>query len=69
MDITLKIKRISVLTGHGTDRIYLYFDLPTTFPDWPLEECSAVIEATKDYGVAWVKENFHLEPDVVSSCF
>ena len=69
MDTPLKfpfpIKRVSVLCLHGgTDRITVYFDGPTTFPNMKYE-LHLNTEAQAGTGARWVRDNLHIEPEVI----
>lgn len=63
-DLNLKIKYVEVLLTDGTDRISLYPDLPTGFPNENMElEYDPVfqIECRKNYGETYCKEILKLD--------
>ncbi len=66
MNPTLTITRASVLVGHGTDKVYLYFEAPTAFPVMGYE-ISATVEAQHGFGATWVKTVLGIEPEVIES--
>lgn len=53
----MKIQMIKVLTGRGEDKIVLYLDLPTPYPNMGYV-CSATVGAQSEYGEEWAKVNF-----------
>lgn len=60
----MEILKATVLVGSGTDQIYLQTNLPA--PVWPFtEKLSLRFEAAKGDGVAYVREHFKLEPEVI----
>jgi hypothetical protein len=61
---TLKVSKITVVLHGGTDKISLYLDTPTTFPEMQYPAC-ATIEARHGYGVEWVRTVLGKEPDEV----
>lgn len=66
-DITLNIKRIVVFRNtHGTDRIYLYTDLPSPFPPGVADQSPAFqTDTVRGGGEQYVRDNFGVEPEVV----
>ncbi len=53
-----------VLTGQGPDRISLATNLPSPFPSYD-ERLVLSFETFKGNGVAYVKEHFGLDPEVI----
>jgi hypothetical protein len=53
-----------VLTGQGPDRVSLYTNLPSPFKDYS-DRLVLSFETFKGNGVAYVKENFGLDPEVI----
>jgi hypothetical protein len=64
IDITLKVKKITILLHEGTDRISLELDAPSPFPEMKYK-ASAVIEARHGYGVEWCRTVLGREPDEI----
>lgn len=64
--INLKIKRITVLQTTGTDIIYIFPDLPSSFPEmeYPIR---LQFEARKGYAVQYCKEIFGIEPEILKT--
>lgn len=64
----LAVTKITVLTTHGTDLVVVDTTLPTPYPpevsDQPL---SLKFDVTKGRGVDYVKDNFHIEPEVIDT--
>lgn len=66
MNPTLTITRASVLTGHGSDKVYLYFEAPASFPIMGYE-VAATVEAQAGFGATWVKTVLGIEPEVIET--
>jgi hypothetical protein len=66
MELNLKVKEICVLLTHGTDKIDIQLDMPTTFPEmkYPIH---ATIEARANYGVEYCEKVFKIKPKIVNA--
>lgn len=53
-----------VLTGQGSDRVYLTTDKPSSFPMYS-DPLTFSFEAASGTGVAYVKEHFSLDAEIV----
>lgn len=65
----MNIIKISILERAGTDIVYVYTDLPTTFPAWDDGNLVMQFETAKGHGEKYVRENFNIEPEFVLSYF
>ena len=63
----LKVIKVQILTGRGTDKISLTLDTETTFPLMPEYGCHATIEAQKGTGADWVRRELGIEPEVIET--
>ncbi len=65
MDITLKVKRVIVMTNlPGTDKVSLTLESLTPFPELGYDG-HADIEVRAGYGVEWCRKVFAVEPDII----
>lgn len=65
--IQLKVKKVSILTGHGQDRISLTLDAPTPYPECGYE-AEAVIETRAGYGEQWCRDVLGIDaPEVINA--
>ena len=64
MDTTFKITKITVIVTDGTDKISLYLDAPSAFPEMGYPAC-ANVEARHGYGVEWCRKTLGRDPDEV----
>lgn len=62
---SLPVKRVSIVTGRGMDRIAIFLNLPTSFPVMNYE-CCVDMQAQQGYGVTWVRDNLGIEPEVTT---
>lgn len=53
----IKIKNIKIVLSENTDTIFIYPDLPTTFPEMKYE-ASLKLDARKGYGKEYCRNNF-----------
>lgn len=54
----MNVKHIEVLTNmNGTDKVNLYLDAETTYPNMGYDPC-AVVDTAKGYGAEWVRKTF-----------
>lgn len=60
----MNITRATVLTGQGTDRVFLLTDLPGAFTVYS-EPLWLKFEATKGTGEAYVRKHFNIEPTII----
>jgi acyl carrier protein len=67
-EFTLKIRKVQVILSSGTDKIYILFDAPTSFPELGYEP-AWTIEVRHDYGVTWCREVLNVEPQVINTRF
>ncbi len=65
MDITIKVKKATVVIGNGPDYISLLLDMPTTYPSLGYDPIMK-IETAPGLGVAWCKDNLGIEPDIIN---
>jgi len=66
MKSQINVTKITVLVRKGeTDIVYFNAELTTPFPEMDYS-ASLKMEAKKGYGVKWVKENFGVEPFVIT---
>jgi hypothetical protein len=65
MDITLKVRKASVLLTKATDKIVLYLDMPSTYPALGYES-SAIIDAAYDCGEEWCIKNLGITPEIIN---
>lgn len=63
-EITLKVKKVTVVVRSGPDHISIELDAPTPFPTVGYEP-SAVIETAHGYGAQWCREVLGIEPEVI----
>jgi len=62
----IKIVKAKVLITFGTDVVCLYTNLPSPFPpEISKEKLTLEFKVTKGKGVKYVKNNFHIDPEVV----
>lgn len=66
MEIKLKIKRVVVLLTTSTDLIEFHYEGNTTFPEMKYEPIFR-IEASKGYGVKYVKDEFGINAEVINT--
>ena len=60
----ITIVSVTVMTGQGADKIYIYTDLPD--PCWPYGNgFSFMANAAAGQGVEWVKKHLGMEPTVI----
>lgn len=64
-EITLKIKKATVVLTHGTDQVRLDVDLPTAFPEMNYET-AMVVSARHNYGKEWCETVLGITPTVVN---
>lgn len=64
METTLKVKRATVITSDGTDKVQLSLEAPSPFPEMRYAPY-AVVEARQGYGVEWCKTVLGINPDVI----
>lgn len=65
--IELTIKRAIVIeSSTGIDTVCVFIDgLTNPMPTYPNDEISLDFKVQAGYGVAWVKDNFGIEPEVI----
>jgi hypothetical protein len=63
----IKIIRVTVVLRDATDIIYVHTDLPSPVPNVSPEAPSLSFVAQYDTGVAYVRTNFGVEPEVINS--
>ncbi len=63
-EVTLRIKKATVVLTPGTDLVCLTVDLPTAFPEMGYETVVS-INARYNYGAEWCEKVFGIIPDVV----
>ncbi len=63
-NLILNVTKITVLIQGGTDKITLYFNAPSPFPEMKYP-ANAVIEARQGYGVEWCRTVLGREPDEI----
>ena len=61
----LPFARVVVVLSDETDAIYLHLETSTPFPTMDYLP-KATIEAEHDKGIAWVRRELHVEPEVIN---
>lgn len=54
-----------LIREHGTDKVFLYTDLPSTCPGVTNQPAVLQLDVEADRGVEYVKTHFGLEPKVI----
>jgi hypothetical protein len=62
----MKIIKAMVLTGQGPDRVFITTELPSSFITYAKEPLTLQFEATAGSGVAYVKQHFGIDAEVVN---
>ncbi len=63
----LEIVNIEILLTDSTDKVFVYTDMSSPFPNWLLDyELKMSFECARNYGVQYVRENFNIEPKVTN---
>lgn len=65
-EITLKVKKATVVVRCGVDHISLELDGPTPFPEMKYPPV-AIIEARHGYGEWWCQEVLGIKPEVINT--
>jgi len=60
----MNITKATVLTGIGTDKVYLQTDLPGSYTIYS-EPLWLSFDATKGTGQAYVRKHFNIEPTII----
>lgn len=62
-----KVIKVLVLLNDGADDIILSTDLPPSMPNISNQNLIVQFNTQKDTGVEYVRKNFGIEPEVISS--
>lgn len=62
-----KIIKVLVLLNNGADDVILYTNFPPTMPKSSNENLIVKFNTQKDTGIEYVRQNFGMEPEVISS--
>jgi hypothetical protein len=65
-DQRLKVKKATVYTGLGPDKVILILDAKQSFPSFSDSEPKATIETAAGYGRDWVRSQLGIEPQLIS---
>lgn len=65
-EVTLKVVKAQVVTGHGTDKVSIEIEAPTQFPALGYQSFLKA-ETAHGYGVEWVRTVFGVEAEVIRS--
>lgn len=62
------IKKIEVLLTDSSDKVFVYTDMSSPFPNWlPNYEMKMNFECARNYGIQYVHENFKINPEVINT--
>lgn len=66
--IEVSVTEVTLVTGSGTDKIYIKFRGPSPYPDWmPEEKPFLKLEVSKGYGLEYCEKFFGIEPRIIKT--
>ena len=66
--VTFKVTRATVLlSSYGTDRVMLITEHPSPLPKVTSQTLTVSFDAEAETGVAYCREHFGIEPEVIST--
>ena len=60
----MNITKATVLTGHGSDHVYLWTDIPSALTAYSEPLCVS-FDATAGTGQTYVRNHFNIEPTII----